>query len=200
MDQATWNTVCALLAAVKAKDDATAVHSKSVSRFATRFAYRLGFANDVVERVSVGALLHDVGKIGIPDAVLQKQTSLTPEDYACIQTHPNIGVEILKSIPSLDPYVPVVASHHEWWNGQGYPQGLRHHAIPYEAQLVAFCDVYDAMKAHRPYRKPLGQSEVLAVMENQVGQQLSPEMWPIFQDFVTENESILINATHGVMT
>jgi len=197
VNQAMLDTVSALLVAVHAKDYVTATHSMTVAELSARLAVQMGMDDDFVLRVTVGALLHDVGKIGIPDAVLQKRSALSDGEYACMQAHPMIGVSILGRISALKPYLPVVESHHEWWNGKGYPNGLRSDTIPYEAQVVAFCDVFDAMSTSRPYRSAMARHTVLHVMEEQVGVQFAPDIWPFFRNMMTTREVVEYDNQEG---
>jgi HD-GYP domain-containing protein (c-di-GMP phosphodiesterase class II) len=122
-----------------------------------------------------GTPLHDIGKIGIDDSILRKPGALTPEEYKIMQTHTVKGAEILATIPDLKPVIPLVRSHHERWDGRGYPDGTVGDATPRLARIVAVADTFDAMTSDRPYRKGMSPSVAFTEIENQSGKQFDPE-------------------------
>jgi len=144
--------VDALSTAVDAKDPYTHGHSERVAHLAMAIAKTMGLTSDQQSILHIGAHLHDVGKIGIPDAVLRKPGRLTDEEYAIIKTHSMIGYTIVRKVRILHPIAAIVRSHHERMDGKGYPDGLRGEEIPIEARIVAVADSYDAMTSQRPYR------------------------------------------------
>jgi HD-GYP domain-containing protein (c-di-GMP phosphodiesterase class II) len=137
---------------------------------------------DEFEVIRVGALLHDIGKIGISDAVLQKPGKLTPEEEALIQQHPVIGRKILECVQGFDAYLQVVELHHENWGGGGYPRGLTGDQTPRAARIVKVADAYDAMTSDRPYRRGMRHDEAVRILEKCAGTQLDPAA---VQAFVT---------------
>ncbi len=147
-------TLQALTQAVDAKDSYTALHSVNVADYACLLARHLGLDDEVVTLERAG-LLHDVGKIGLSEAILQKSAPLSPEEYATVKEHSRVGAEIIASIPFLSEVTPVVLSHHERWDGQGYPEGLRGESIPLGARILAVVDAFDAMTTERSYHGAL---------------------------------------------
>jgi HD-GYP domain-containing protein (c-di-GMP phosphodiesterase class II) len=123
------------------------------------------------ELIRVGALLHDIGKIGISDAVLQKQARLTPEEEALIRQHPVIGKKILECVQGFEAYLPVVELHHENWDGTGYPRGLKGEETPRTARIVKVADAYDAMTSDRPYRRGMAHDKAISILETHAGTQ-----------------------------
>jgi putative nucleotidyltransferase with HDIG domain len=157
--------------ALDARDRYTAGHSQRVSQVALSIARALGLSNEEQECVRVGALLHDIGKIGIPDAVLQKPGVLSDAEFAQIKQHPTIGCQILKGVNGFSPYLPAVEFHHENWDGSGYPRGLHGEETPLAARIVHVADAWDAMTTDRPYRKGFSPSRALAVIRINAGTQ-----------------------------
>ncbi len=160
--------VRAIINAIDAKDAYTCGHSERVASFAMTVAGYLGLSAQDCEDIYLAGLLHDVGKIGIPDAILKKPGPLTEEEYAVIKTHPTIGHAILKHLRKIDYALPGVLHHHEEVDGTGYPAGLRADDIPLFARILAVCDAYDAMTSNRPYRDgmPSAKAEEILVKES----------------------------------
>lgn len=166
----------ALINALEARDPDTRRHSARVARFALAIARELGLDPSSVEAVRLGAELHDIGKIGVPDALLRRRGPLTPAEHRRVLEHTVIGEQILRPVMSDRPGVlAVVRSHHEWVDGSGYPDGLRGERIPLEARIVAVADSLDAMTSARPYRPPLPLSEAIRQLTVFSGVQFDPE-------------------------
>jgi response regulator RpfG family c-di-GMP phosphodiesterase len=146
-------TLETLGAALDSRDVGTESHSRRVHGYALATAKVYGVAEDQMEDLAHGVLLHDIGKIGIPDAILLKPGPLTPDEWTIMRTHPEIGRRLIEKVPFLRNAVPVVYCHHEKWDGTGYPQGLRGEEIPLGARIFAVVDAFDAMTADRPYSK-----------------------------------------------
>lgn len=163
--------VGSLASALDARDRYTAGHSHRVSEFSCAIAEALQFGRDQIEEIRIAALLHDIGKIGIADRVLQKAGRLTPEEFALIQQHTTIGRRILEGVRGFEAYLPVVELHHENWDGSGYPLGLRGPSIPLCARIVHVADVYDALTSDRPYRRGMGHREAMALIVECAGTQ-----------------------------
>lgn len=174
----------ALITAVDAKDQYTYKHSKSVAELSAALAERMGLKQPMVERIRLGALLHDVGKIGVPDSLLRKNDVLSPEEYDVVKRHAEIGVQILSPIQSFQVYLPIVKHHHEWFNGGGYPYGLKAEEIPLEARIVSICDAFDAMTSNRPYRNAMPPDKALNLLEGLIGTQFDPAIWDAFYEVV----------------
>lgn len=176
----------AFIAAVDAKDHYTFDHSDSVSTYATKLARKMNLSDREIEKIRLGALLHDIGKIGIPDNILNKQGKLTKEEYEIVKQHPVIGTKIIQPIKSLETYFSIIMYHHEWFNGNGYPSGLKGSEIPLEARIVSICDVYDAMTSDRPYRRAIPAGIALQTIEDMVDKQFDPEVWSYFNEMMVE--------------
>jgi HD-GYP domain-containing protein (c-di-GMP phosphodiesterase class II) len=170
----------ALVAAIDAKHPYTCGHSERVALLAVRMAVALHLESAVVEHFRVAGLLHDVGKIGVPEAVLCKPGKLDDDEFAQIKKHPEIGYHILKDIPSLGPMLPGVLYHHEQWNGAGYPQGLAGADIPLVARVLALADTFDAMSSDRAYRDAMAREEVFTELRRGAGVQFDPDLVPVF--------------------
>lgn len=179
LSQAYTEFIASISSAVDARDLYTAGHSRRVSEYSSAIArfMRLGEQFDVVR---IGALLHDVGKIGIPDEILQKSGPLTEEEFDYIKQHPGIGKRILDRIEAFERYVPVVELHHENHDGSGYPWGLRGEQIPIAARIVHVADAYDAMVTNRPYRQGMSHQYALEVLAQNAGTQFDPAVVDAF--------------------
>ena len=168
--EATYlGAVTALAAALDARDPYTAGHSERVSRFAVAMGEWMNLGPDELETLRLGALLHDIGKIGVPDEILRKPDVLTSAEFEIIKTHPSAGARILRSIPFLAPHIPIVELHHERPDGRGYPYGLRGDDIPLAARLVHVADAFDAMTSARAYRSGRIPVEAIADLRRGVG-------------------------------
>ncbi|HEU5361411.1 MAG TPA: HD domain-containing phosphohydrolase [Candidatus Deferrimicrobiaceae bacterium] len=179
-------TVRVLAASIDARDPYTLGHSTRVSFLSCELARRLGFAPEEIEHLEKACLFHDVGKIRTPDDILLKEQRLNPREIGVIQRHPDDGADILRMAPSLHRYIPVVRYHHEWHNGNGYPEGRRGSEIPIHAQIIALADAFDAITTTRPYRKGLTSREALEEIFRFRGTQFSPELTDAFVRMVQE--------------
>jgi len=169
-------TIETLAASIDAKDQYTAGHSRRVSLLAWQLAVRVGFDEEQAERVRICGLVHDVGKIGVPESVLCKAGKLTPEEFALIKRHPEIGHRILKDLPQFDDVLPGVMHHHERWDGGGYPHGLKGDQIPLVARILALADTFDAMSSNRSYRPALSRDRVIDEFRRCAGGQFDPDL------------------------
>jgi putative nucleotidyltransferase with HDIG domain len=170
-------TIEILAQAVELRDDYTGGHTQRVTKYATMLAEKLELPDDQVEIIKIGGPLHDIGKIGIDDAILRKPGKLTPEEFAAMQKHTTMGAEILQTVPELHRIIPLVRSHHERWDGTGYPDRLAGEDIPFIARIVAVADAFDAMTSHRPYhenKKGRTPQWAFAEVERQAGRQFDP--------------------------
>ncbi len=174
------DSVRVLAGAIDAKDPYTRGHSDRVRKMSMRIAAKLDFTQEKLENLAFGALLHDIGKIGIRDEVLQKKGQLTPEEYQYVQQHPLIGVKIVEGIDFLKDKIPMIRSHHEHFDGSGYPDGLIGEVIPLEARIIAVPDAFDAMTSLRPHREAMPVDEVIDEMEKSKGKQFDPHILEIF--------------------
>lgn len=169
-----YDTVEALAEAIEKKDRYTGGHTKRVVYYSTCIAKYMDLTPEELERIKLGAILHDVGKIGIEDKVLKKEAPLTPEEWRVMQKHPEIGGDILDRVDSLKDVVGAMKYHHERWDGKGYPLGLKGEEIPLVARVVSVADTYDAMVSTRPYRKGLDPKIAFDEIVKHSGEQFDP--------------------------
>jgi HD-GYP domain-containing protein (c-di-GMP phosphodiesterase class II) len=173
-------TLEALTASIDAKDTYTSGHSQRVAHLTQRLAMAMGLDEHTVSRMHIAGLVHDVGKIGVPEAVLTKPGRLTEEEWDWIRKHPEIGHRILKDIPQLRDILPGVLYHHERFDGHGYPEGLSNDRIPMVARLIALADAFDAMSSSRTYRPARSRPAVLQEILDCAGTQFDPQLAPVF--------------------
>ena len=173
-------TVSMLANVVEARDRYTRGHVERVKTFATELAQALNWSAGALAVLEFGALLHDLGKILVPRAILNKPERLLPAEWEVLQRHPADGAQMLQGVDHLRPAIPYVLYHHEAWNGRGYPHGLAGLAIPIEGRLLAVVDAFDAMTSERPYRVAFTEAEAVAEIERQSGRQFDPEMAAAF--------------------
>jgi HD-GYP domain-containing protein (c-di-GMP phosphodiesterase class II) len=173
-------TLEALTASIDAKDRYTCGHSQRVAHLTQKLAKAVGLDEQTVSRTRIAGLVHDVGKIGVPERVLLKPGKLNDEEFAWIRKHPEMGYRILKDIPQLVDILPGVLYHHERWDGYGYPTGLAGEGIPLQARLITLADSFDAMSSTRTYRTKLTREEVLEEIDRCAGSQFDPSLAPVF--------------------
>jgi putative nucleotidyltransferase with HDIG domain len=174
------DSIRALAAAIDAKNPYTRGHSEHVSKYAVAIAKHIGISGPELMRVEIAALLHDVGKIGIEDAILLKPDVLTDAEFAAMRSHPVKGAAIVSSIGKLKDVLPGIRSHHESWDGSGYPEGLAGERIPLLARIIATADVFDAMTTNRPYQHPMPLEIALVRMHEIAGRRLDPRVVDAF--------------------
>jgi len=174
------NTITILAQAVELRDEYTGGHTQRVSAYAILLGQRLGMSEPDMERITLGTPLHDIGKIGIDDAILRKPDRLTPDEFEQMKLHTIKGDEIVQTIPDLEPIRPIVRSHHERWDGRGYPDGLGGEAISPLARVVALADAFDAMTSDRPYRKGVAPVAAFAEIQKMSGSQFDPHFTAAF--------------------
>jgi diguanylate cyclase (GGDEF)-like protein/putative nucleotidyltransferase with HDIG domain len=172
--------IYALAATVDAKDHYTYGHSKKVSEYAVAIAEALKLPRDRIATIRAAALLHDIGKIGVPDSILNKQGPLTEAEWEPIKEHPQLGVEILRHVIDLVNCLPAILHHHEHYDGSGYPHGLQSNNIPLEARILAIADAYDAITSLRPYRRRLSSKEALTELKRCARTQFDPDILNVF--------------------
>jgi len=180
LEKAYVSTVRILAAALDARDNYTLGHSARVATLSLRVGRRLGLKENELKDLEMACFLHDIGKIRIPDQVLNKPAPLEEEEARLIRQHPEKGAEILDLAESLRKYVPVVRHHHEWYDGSGYPGGLKGEEIPLYAQVVAIADCYDAMTTSRPYRPGRSPEEAITEIRAFRGRQFAPLLADLF--------------------
>jgi putative nucleotidyltransferase with HDIG domain len=166
--------------ALELRDQETSGHTERAAALAVELASRLGVPEQDLSHVRRGALLHDIGKMAVPDAILRKAGSLTEDEWAVMRRHPEYARTFLSQIEYLEPALDIPYSHHERWNGTGYPQGLRGEDIPLSARIFAVIDVYDALTSDRPYRKAWTKADALRHLRLQAGIHFDPEVVEVF--------------------
>jgi putative nucleotidyltransferase with HDIG domain len=180
LKKAHLDSVKVLAQAIDAKDPYTRGHSDRVRRMSLKIAGHLGFSEERLESLEYGALLHDIGKIGIKDEVLQKPGVLNPGEYQYIQEHTLIGVKIVEGIDFFKDKIPMIRCHHEYFDGSGYPDGLVGETIPLEARIITVPDAFDAMASLRPHRRAMPLDEVLMELDKGRAKQFDPKVLEIF--------------------
>lgn len=181
------HVVQALAEAIDAKDTYTNGHSGRVAKYAKEIAKRYGYRGNRLDNIYMMGLLHDVGKIGVPDAIINKPAKLTDEEFEIIKNHPVMGARILRSIKEMPSLVTCARWHHERYDGRGYPDGLKGKEIPEEARITAVADAYDAMSSKRSYRGVLPQGIIREEIENGRGIQFDPVFADIMLSMIDED-------------
>ena len=179
-----------LAATVDAKDPYTHDHSRKVARYARLLAEAMGCSPEEVEQIELAGLLHDVGKIGVPDYILRKPGRLTPEEWELMKAHARLGAEILATHPALQPIVPLVRHHHERWDGRGYPDGLAGSQIPLGAAIIGLADAFDTMTSDRPYRRAMPVTMAVEELERCSGTQFHPGVVAAFRRLLQESPEL----------
>ncbi|MCF0143402.1 MAG: HD-GYP domain-containing protein, partial [Parasporobacterium sp.] len=175
-----YSTIYALTAAIDAKDHYTFNHSQCVSKYAVHLAELAGLPADHVEIIRQAGLLHDIGKIGIPDAILSKEDRLTDDEFNIMRQHVERSIEMIRHLPSLDYVIPVVIGHHERYDGKGYPRGIKGEYIPVGARVLAIADAFDAMVSRRAYKTKMPVDKALEEIERNAGTQFDARLAMLF--------------------
>ncbi len=173
-------SVFAFAHTLEAKDHSTGAHVERTVKYANDIAAALNLSADEIENIKQAAVLHDLGKVGIPEKILLKKSKLTKKEYEQIKKHPQIGAEIIRPVQSLHNVIPMVLYHHERWDGKGYPAGLKAEEIPIGARIIALADVYEALVSDRPYRKAFSKTKALRIIRDNSGSQFDPNIVDIF--------------------
>ncbi|RLD18597.1 MAG: phosphohydrolase [Caldiserica bacterium] len=179
-------TIKALAHALEARDPYYQGHSERVARYSVEIARKLGLPQEQIENVRRAALIHDIGKIGVPDTILLKPDQLTKKEWEIIREHPEIGEELIKPIDFLENLSPMIRSHHERWDGLGYPDGLKGEEIPIGARIIAIADAYDSMTSSRPYREALNKEKAIEELKKEKGRQFDPHLVDVFLEVLKE--------------
>lgn len=184
----------ALVSALDAREHDTQLHSLRVRAYALHLGECMGLNRRELQQLGQGALLHDIGKIGIPDHLLLKPDKLSEEEWKLMRAHPAIGARILGAVPFLAPIADVARTHHEWYDGTGYPDGLRGEEIPLGGRIFAVVDVLDALTSDRPYHRKMGFEEARALIREEAGTHFDPEVVRAFLDVPVDTWDRLANA------
>ncbi|MCC5875464.1 MAG: HD domain-containing protein [Candidatus Sumerlaeia bacterium] len=177
-------TLQALVNAIEAKDTYTMGHTARVSRYSVGIARALGFVEERVNRIKMAADLHDIGKIGVKEGIINKPGALTDTEYSSIKDHVEMGEKILKPITYLNDLLPAIRGHHEKWDGSGYPDGLKGEECPIEARILALADAFDAMTSQRSYNKPLTFEQALERIKDAAGTHFDPKVVTGFEKYL----------------
>lgn len=183
------DVIYTLALAIEANDPYTRGHSERVAEYGYRLAARLGLDEDMRETIRNAGILHDVGKIGISEAILQKPGPLTAKELILVQDHPAIGEKICKPLRSANLLLTVIRHHQECFDGQGYPDHLAGDEIPIEARIVSVCDAFDAMTSPRPYRPPMSRKQAEGTLQREAGKQWDPEVVAGFLELLAEENN-----------
>lgn len=186
------SVVLSLARAVEAKDTSTGDHCDRLMKLSKEFGKHLGLDEKQLHALDRASILHDVGKIGIPDEILLKPGKLTEKEWEIMRTHPILGEEICHPLRSLNDVCPIIRHHHEKWDGTGYPDGLVGESIPYLARVFQIIDAFDAMMSERPYKKPFTLDETIKTLEDEtkIGFR-DPDLTGKFIEFIKKNTSLL---------
>lgn len=181
-------TIYALTAAIDAKDSYTFKHSINVSEYAVLLAKKIGLSSEEVRIVKEAGLLHDIGKIGVPETILKKQGKLTDDEYNIMKSHVTNSIEMIHYLPNMSYVIPAVISHHERYDGRGYPRGIAGEKIPLLGRVLAVCDCYDAMVSKRPYKEKMPQEYAVSELIKNKGTQFDPKLVDAFVSLIREGK------------
>ena len=184
LEQAYMESIQTLRYTVEAKDTYTRGHSDRVSEYSVLIGEALGLPEEDIKKLKIGGLFHDIGKIGVPDSILQKDGKLSDDEYSEIKNHPSIGAHILSTASIFQDILPIVKHHHERYDGKGYPSQLAGENIPYLARITAVADTFDAMTSKRSYRDSLPLDYVISEFERCKGTQFDPKIADVFLDIL----------------
>ena len=187
LENSHYEAIRAMRLMVDAKDQYTRGHSDRVAFYSEQIALRLGYSKSYCEKIRIAGIFHDVGKLGISDDILLKESRLLDEEYEVIKTHPGKGAEILSSVSHFKEIIPAVRHHHERYDGGGYPDGLREFDIPEQARIIAVADSFDAMNSSRRYRKKLDMERTIGQLEEGRGTQFDPVIVDAFLELLTKS-------------
>jgi diguanylate cyclase (GGDEF)-like protein/putative nucleotidyltransferase with HDIG domain len=177
-------TIEALARAIDAKDQNTQMHIRRVQMYAAGMAKAVGLSPAAIQGVKTAALLHDIGKLAVPEHILSKPGPLTQEEFQKIRIHPEVGAEIIAAVPFPYPVAPIILSHHERWDGKGYPQGLKGEEIPVGARILTIVDYFDAVTTERPYHKALSHESAIGLLKHEAGRALDASLVTVFVDIL----------------
>lgn len=176
----THSVIESMAALVEARDGTTGSHCRRLVHLAEAFGRSLGLADDELEALRWAGILHDIGKVGVPDAVLGKAGPLDAEEWKLMQLHTTIGEEVVRPLEGLELVRPIIRNHHERWNGSGYPDGLAGDSIPLLARVFQIVDIFDALVSERPYKAAMAPDAALVVMRGEAGSTCDPELYQAF--------------------
>lgn len=182
-----------LISASEERDNETGAHVRRIGLYAAEMAVLLGWSQEAVDAIRSAAPMHDIGKVGVPDSILQKPGALSEAEWAIMRQHPTMGARILKGskVPFIEMAARIAACHHEKWDGTGYPQGLKGEDIPIEARMTTLADVYDALSHRRHYKEPWPEAKVVEILQEGRGTHFDPTLVDLFLEHLEVMRSIL---------
>jgi putative nucleotidyltransferase with HDIG domain len=181
-----YNTVETLVRTIQAKDQYTSGHSTRVSRYALLIADKLGLSTKEKHQLYLAAMLHDIGKIGVPDELLHRPGKLSDEEMERVRNHVQLGASMIEMLGEMHPIVPLIRHHHECWDGSGYPDGMKGEEIPLISRIISVADMYDAMTSDRPYRSRRSHQEAVEEIKRTNGSKLDPRVAEVFLQVLKE--------------
>ena len=185
-----YETLVSLARVIEAKDQYTKHHLDKVAAYVEMMAERLKLDEESKKILKGGAMLHDLGKVGISDSILKKDDKFTPEEYEVMKQHSIIGENILKPLRSMEKLSTLVRHHHEFYDGSGYPDGLKGEEIPILSRILTIADIYEALVTERPYKKAVTKEEALAMIKSYAGNKLDPKLVDIFVALARSKDNI----------
>jgi diguanylate cyclase (GGDEF)-like protein/putative nucleotidyltransferase with HDIG domain len=191
-------TIEALALAIDAKDQTSQLHIRRVQLYAAALARGLGMNENEIQGVKTAALLHDIGKLAVPEHILSKPGPLTPEEFQKIRAHPKVGADIVSSVPFPYPVAPLILSHHERWDGKGYPAGLKGEEIPLGARILSVVDYFDALMAERPYHKAMTADAAIGLLQQEAGKGLDPQVVALFTELLPQLQAEALQLDQNV--
>src|SRR5258708_16915587 len=184
MGEVDLGTIEAVGVAIDAKDQTSQLHIRRVQLYAAALARGLGMSENEIQGVKTAALLHDIGKLAVPEHILSKPGPLTPEEFQKIRAHPKVGADIVSSVPFPYPVAPLILSHHERWDGKGYPAGLKGAEIPLGARILSVVDYFAALMAERPYHKAMTSEAAIGLLQQEAGKGPDPQVVSLFHELL----------------
>lgn len=182
-----FGILLALARTIDAKSKWTAGHSERVVIYSEKIASAMGMDSEFIENIKISASLHDIGKIGVPEYILDKEGFLSEDEFNVIKGHPQSGAEIIEAIPGYERFINGIIFHHEFWNGKGYPFGLEKTEIPLMGRIIAVADVYDSLISDRPYRKGMSLEKAIEILEAEKGEKLDPAIVDIMAGIIKQS-------------
>jgi putative nucleotidyltransferase with HDIG domain len=176
------NTLLSLAEAVELKDGYTRGHCERVAEYALMIASEINMSDEAIKAIRHGSWLHDCGKIGVPEDILNKTSSLDPDEFEIIKNHPKWGADVVRKAAMSEPVINIIQFHHERYDGSGYPSGLKADEIPFEVRIVTVADVYDALTSNRPYRDKYSIDKTMEIMRIMRGSVFDPDILDLFLD------------------